>query len=290
MMNFNTPQISFIVPVYATARYLRQCLDSILAQSVEKEIIIVDDGSPEEDLQIALSYAAHYPFITVVHSQNQGLSAARNKGIRLARGEFLFFVDSDDYLSGNRLAEACALANHAQADIIKLQVEMFLDDHSEPPYSWEPVATNLVGNTGKIYHGSRYFVALTHKRWIPAVCWTMIRRSYLQRRNLWFIEGLLAEDQTFYMELLTDDLQISVLELPLVVYHHRERRRNSITNASNNQSYITDLKRVIAWLEQWRDAQQWADDVRRGIDYVIECVKWDLKKQQTLYVNANLVT
>lgn len=279
-MNFDTPQISFIVPVYASARYLRQCLDSILAQSVEKEIMIIDDGSPDEALQIALSYAARYPFITVVHSQNQGLSAARNKGVRLARGEFLFFVDSDDYLSGDRLAEVCALANHTQADIVKLQFEMFLDDHSESPYRWEAVSAELSENTGKIYHGSRYFVALSHKRWIPGVCWSLIRRRYLQQRELWFMEGIQAEDQIFYTALLTGDLQISVLELPLVVYHYRQKRQNSITNAQNNQSYIADLKRVIAWLEQWRDTQQWADDVRRGIDYVIEFVEFDLKREK----------
>ena len=97
--------ISFIVPVYNTSEYLVQCLDSIVAQiDIEKEIIIVNDGSTDNSLEIILDYVQRYEYISLVDQVNQGLSAARNAGIERAVGEYLWFVDSDDYLYSNDVA------------------------------------------------------------------------------------------------------------------------------------------------------------------------------------------
>ena len=111
--------ISVIIPVYNTAAYLRACLDSVLAQREHVcQLILVDDGSSDESGSICDEYAARHPeLITVRHQRNQGVSAARNLGIDLARGEYLSFIDSDDYLEPDMYATLLELARVHQADM-----------------------------------------------------------------------------------------------------------------------------------------------------------------------------
>lgn len=94
-------KLSVIVPLYNSAPYMRRCVDSLLKQDIDPdqyEIILVNDGSPDNSLQIAEEYAAHYPQVKVLSQQNRGASGARNTGIRAAAGEYLCFCDPDDYV------------------------------------------------------------------------------------------------------------------------------------------------------------------------------------------------
>lgn len=94
-----TPLISVIIPVYNVEQYLRRCLDSVVAQTYQNlEIICVDDGSVDHSGKICDQYAARDARIKVIHQENQGLSAARNRGLDAAEGEYIAFVDSDDYI------------------------------------------------------------------------------------------------------------------------------------------------------------------------------------------------
>ena len=97
----NKPKITFIIPVYNSALYLEECLNSLLNQSIHKEIIIIDDGSSDSSLSIILEYQQKHPEILLIKQPNQGAAAARNKGIALATGEFISFIDSDDFLIGD---------------------------------------------------------------------------------------------------------------------------------------------------------------------------------------------
>lgn len=95
-----TPKISVIVPIYNVEQYLSRCVDSILAQTFRNfELILVDDGSPDNCGAICDEYAKKYDFITVIHKENGGLSDARNHGIDIAKGEYLSFIDSDDWVT-----------------------------------------------------------------------------------------------------------------------------------------------------------------------------------------------
>lgn len=92
-------EISIIVPVYKVEPYLRKCVDSILAQTfTDFEVILVDDGSPDNSGKICDEYASKDSRVRVIHKKNGGLSSARNAGIDVARGKYLGFVDSDDYI------------------------------------------------------------------------------------------------------------------------------------------------------------------------------------------------
>ena len=93
--------ISIIIPVYNASAFISNTIDNLLAQEVEKELLLVNDGSTDNSLNILNDYAQKYSFVKVLNQTNQGVSSARNHAIEVAQGEFLIFVDSDDRL-GNK--------------------------------------------------------------------------------------------------------------------------------------------------------------------------------------------
>lgn len=117
-------KLSIIVPIYNVAPYLRKCVDSLLAQDIsDYEIILVDDGSPDESPEICDQYAGQYSNIKVIHQENAGLSAARNAGLAIAQGEYILFVDSDDYLQPNVLGALLAQAERDQLDVLRFRYQ-----------------------------------------------------------------------------------------------------------------------------------------------------------------------
>ena len=119
-------KVSIIIPVYQVENYLERAVDSALAQTLEeKEIILVDDGSLDASAQICDHYAQTYPeLIQVIHKENEGLGMARNTGIRLATGEYIAFLDSDDAVEPEMYEEMYAKAIEDQCDIVMCDVKI----------------------------------------------------------------------------------------------------------------------------------------------------------------------
>ena len=119
-------QLSIIVPVYNVADYLAKCLDSLLAQDLpqnEYEIIVVNDGSTDNSGEIAQQYADKYANITLINQGNQGLSGARNTGIKCAKGDYIQFVDSDDYLEENVLGGLLKQVEKDNLDVLRFKYQ-----------------------------------------------------------------------------------------------------------------------------------------------------------------------
>lgn len=115
--------ISVIVPIYKVEPYLRRCVDSLIRQSYEDfELILVDDGSPDNCGVICDEYAAADPRVQVIHKTNGGLSDARNAGLEIARGEYIAFVDSDDWVAPNYLHQMLSVLEEAGADICECDI------------------------------------------------------------------------------------------------------------------------------------------------------------------------
>ncbi|MCQ2485567.1 MAG: glycosyltransferase [Clostridia bacterium] len=113
-------KLSYIIPVYNVEKYIRQCVDSILNQTMDDyEIILVDDGSPDNCPAICDEYKEKYPDkVVVIHKENEGPSVARNLGIDIAKGDYIFFADSDDYLVGDNIGLLYKVAIQADADVV----------------------------------------------------------------------------------------------------------------------------------------------------------------------------
>lgn len=122
------PKISVIVPIYKVEQYLSCCIDSILAQTYKDfELILIDDGSPDNCGSICDGYAEKDERIIVIHQNNQGLSGARNSGMDIARGEFITFIDSDDVVTEDYLEELLRAIEKTKADIAVCRMQKFTD-------------------------------------------------------------------------------------------------------------------------------------------------------------------
>lgn len=139
--------ISVIVPVYNVEEYLDRCLESIINQdSSNYEVIIVDDGSTDNSGKIADSYSEKYAFITTIHKKNAGLGFARNTGLEYAKGKYILFVDSDDYIETNMLSVLYEAAKKNDADVC--YSDFFRD------YGDEVVKNNHLQELGGVYEGT----------------------------------------------------------------------------------------------------------------------------------------
>lgn len=114
----NEIKISIIVPIYNVKKYIERCLNSIIKQNFTKfEVILVDDGSTDGSGEVADNYADKFDFIKVVHKRNAGLGFARNTGLKYANGEYVLFIDSDDYIEPNMLIDLYSSVKKVNADV-----------------------------------------------------------------------------------------------------------------------------------------------------------------------------
>ncbi|MDR2156269.1 MAG: glycosyltransferase, partial [Clostridiales Family XIII bacterium] len=181
--------ISIVIPVHNVAAYLNACVDSIASQAAKRtEIILVDDGSTDASPGICDDYALAFQNISVIHKENGGLSDARNAGVRAASGEWLLFVDGDDWIEENSLAEIeRAAARACPEDLIFLQMSKVFPDGKKTDVGSMP-------DRGKL-KGAPKAAALDHLASLPkfpgSACAKLIRRSVLTQNNIRFQEGLL---------------------------------------------------------------------------------------------------
>ena len=189
------PLISIIVPVYNVKQYLDKCMISILGQSYRKlEIILVDDGSTDGSGEIADKYKKKYKNVRVIHKANGGLSSARNEGIRHSSGEWLVFIDSDDYVDSDFVKDLYELTQGKDVDIATCSFESFSDDDSilKRPPSWPTV--NLTGREA-------INDAFKNKR--PAyICLSMFRADFFRKDGVEFPDGREYEDVATRIRLL----------------------------------------------------------------------------------------
>lgn len=130
----NTPKISVIIPVFNVEKYLRQCLDSVVEQTFSDiEIICINDGSTDGSPKILQEYAARDPRTRMINQINKGLSAARNAGLKIARAEYIFFIDSDDWIEPNTLEKLLAAAERTNADLICAHFRVFAETEADQP-------------------------------------------------------------------------------------------------------------------------------------------------------------
>ena len=139
-------KLSVIVPIYGVEQYLHKCVDSLLDQDIpssDYEIILVDDGGHDKCPQICDDYAAAHENIRVVHQENGGLSAARNSGIEVAQGEYIMFVDSDDYIEPKVLKELIEQVERDNLDVLRYRLQYVTPQYEVyNPYKSDPFKGN----------------------------------------------------------------------------------------------------------------------------------------------------
>lgn len=218
-------KISIIVPVYNVEQYIERCLESIINQTYKNiEIILVDDGSTDKSGIICEKYANRDQRIKVIHQENNGLSSARNKGLDIASGKYIGFVDSDDWISKDMYYILLTIALKYNADIVECGYQKIYDDRNYPKNNSIKISED------KIFIMDNIEALYEEMKWGK---FTSIACNKLYKKNLFseyrYPVGKTHEDEYLTYQLLySSTILVSINEIKL--YYYLQKRQGAITS------------------------------------------------------------
>lgn len=227
------PSLSIIIPVYNVEKYLPKCLDSILVDnSFTGPVICVNDGSTDSSLSILEEYAVKYPNIEIISQLNAGLSVARNNGLRAAKGDYVMFIDSDDWLFSNVLKKLSRRI--AGEDVLYFNGRKYFEESNQ--YQKKCQISEF-----SYRNGQAVFAEVWHKyRNIPWVCVVggIYKRAFLVDNNLWNEPGIYHEDSYFTPQVLLCAKEVGCVDIDVYVYRIRQ---GSITHVVHSKHIVDAL-------------------------------------------------
>lgn len=242
------PKISVIVAVYKAEKYLYRCLNSLVEQTFDDyEVVLVDDGSPDNSGVICDRFADQYPFVRVIHKENGGLSSARQCGIDHAKGEYTIHVDSDDWVELTMLEELYREAKLNDADMVIC--DYFEIKKKERYVQQKPTALNADAVLRNIVSGK-----------IQAYCCNkLIRRSCYEKYHITFPLGVNFEDMFVMCTFCLHDIRIAYLGK---AFYHYDRyiNKESITRNPNRMN-IQSRMAFISFIEKKIDAKAYQKEL-----------------------------
>ena len=242
----NHPLVSVMIPVYKAEKFICRCIDSVIGQTYKNlEIILINDGSPDRCGEICDDYAKKDKRIRVIHQKNQGVSAARNAGLEIAAGQWLYFLDSDDYISAPAIEKMASAAENGNYDIVIGGYYMVTSDKKAVSRSenWEKT-DDLTEIRRKILLDE-----------LPNfVCGKLYKRELW--KNVRFPLHQLAEDMHVNGELFFTATSACVIPDPL--YFYSRENENSLSRGSDVSNFIK-MKQgyFLAWKQQAEAAKQY---------------------------------
>lgn len=243
-------KISFIIPVYKVERYLEQCVNSVLCQTYKNiEIVLVDDGSPDNCPKICDEYAAKDNRIKVLHKPNGGLSDARNEGLKIATGNYIVFMDSDDFWTNNKHLEQLTniVKENPDCDFVGFNCMYYYSD-TDSYTKWVSYFNKIQIPT----NGNDAMLALIGSGTFPmSACLKIIKRQFLIDNALFFEKGILAEDIPWFINVLEKCKKCIFTNQ--YIYAYRQNVSGSITNSGGERSFnnlFTILKKEVDKIER----------------------------------------
>lgn len=238
-------KVSVIVPVYNVEKYLRECLDSLVKQTLKDiEIITVNDGSPDNSLQILEEYATRDNRIKIINQKNAGLSAARNNGVKAASGEFVAFVDSDDWVDLDFCEKLYDAAMCENADIAAGELICYENPQKNVKqicYKNKIVCKGLKEKYYKLLNGAAHCY----------VCNKIYRREVLVKSGIVFPEGKVYEDMHWSPKVIGE--LGKAVAIGSVAYYYRQNT-SSITHLTpKNEKMTRDYREARAALVKFAD-------------------------------------
>lgn len=231
--------LSIIIPVYNAEKHIENLLKKLVEQKIDQiEIILIDDGSKDKSLEICQEFAIRSDSIRVFHQENQGASAARNKGIKMAEGEYIVFVDSDDDISNTFVSTLCTLCNENAADIIQLDSYIITSNTSEYRRVQLP--------DGKINISTYCNYILEQK---INTLWDKIYKTEIIKNNqIYFdINMVMGEDLSFTLDVL--ERAESVYVMHSAIYKYKRNEEGLCSNVSDE--YLNDLNTMHKKMEDF---------------------------------------
>ena len=270
--------VSVIIPVYNVEKYLTECVDSVLGQSyADYEIILVDDGATDSSGRMCDEYAQKDARIRVIHQPNGGLSAARNTGMKAARGEYVYFLDSDDYIEPCALADLVETAQREQADVVFFDGFVFFDECEEDGSVSRYIRKDAyAGENGR----EMLRKLLLNEEYRTAVPLMLFRADYLRKNELRFLEGIIHEDELFTFLVYNADGRVAHCHKAL--YARRIRPASIMTSSGAMRRYDSMLKIYCVLSEMYRERKA---DGEAATMYLIRTAKSVLGKYHLLSEN-----
>lgn len=251
-------KLSIVIPVYNTEKYLEKCLASCVSRKVEMtdyEIVVVDDGTKDNAMAIALRYQEDYPNIKIFSQENAGLSAARNMGLSHCSGDYVWFVDSDDYIEEGALS---LIFNEIgdNPDVICIQAKRSDEETARNSFS------------GNVQNG---FDVLLHSfdDWDRCVPYFIFNRQFIDNHQLRFYVGIFHEDDEFTPRALVFAEKVSVIDRPL--YFYWVKTENTITKTVNPKKSYDNIA-VAESLSDFKEKNAMPDNVKQVFENHISLI------------------
>lgn len=215
-------RLSIIIPVYNVEKYVAKCLLSCINQDMpadDYEIIIVNDGTPDNSMEIVKKIADNKSNVTIISQTNSGLSAARNRGLSIARGEYVWFVDSDDWIRNNCLEEIYNTCKNSDLDILYIGATRVRTDNS--------MKRDFFYNLSAVYSGKE---CLNFDKIMPCAQYAIYKKRFLRDNAIYFYVGIFHEDIEFTYRAIYFAHKVHFTDS---VYYYHFLSPNSITRSVN---------------------------------------------------------
>ena len=240
--------------MFNTARYMPRCMETLLEQDIpqsEYEIILVDDCSPDNSLEMAKEYAARYKNIRVcAHEKNMGLAAARNTGIDAAQGQYLCFVDPDDYIEKNSLAALLQQMDDEQLDMLRFNYQKVDEDYNNVPDSEIEARFDY---TPGVMTGTEF---LAHRLGVGCYVWAYIYRlEFIRKTGIRFFEGCFFDDTPWLPRILQKAKRVNVTP---VRHQYYLQRTGSMVHSHNTQAVMRKVDMHMQMIDILMEQKQTA--------------------------------
>lgn len=245
-MESTAPAVSIIVPVYNVEQYIGRCLNSLVNQtcSCSYEIVVVNDGTRDNSMDIVDKYARKYDFIRIINQENKGISGARNTGILNAIGEYIAFVDSDDYVSKNYIKLLHESATEHDSDVVCCNYRNVTGQNGKG-------VDNFLVHTKGVYDGKRVMRESLHDITVRSYLWNkLFRRSLFIDNGITFPEGISFEDFAVMPQLFYHSKKVSFIPETLYFYVHRSTSMMGNISKKDVENYLKAYAILRKFLEE----------------------------------------
>lgn len=246
------PKISVIIPLYKVENYLKDCLNSVVNQTLDDiEIICVDDGSPDSSGDIAEQYAKRYDNILVIRKENGGQSSARNVALENAKGKYIYFLDSDDYLEKDTLKELYTKAEDEQLEMVYFNAIPFFENEQIKNDHIDYVKFyNREGEYSGVYTGQSMFTQMCKNgEFFGSPCLEIFKRNLIEENGLRFYNGIIHEDNLFTFQCTMLAKRVGYINK--CFYHRRLHEESTMTkkkSMKNVEGYIVSCAEMTAFM------------------------------------------
>ena len=234
-------KISIIIPVYNVQKYLPECLDSLLEQTyTEWEALLVDDGSTDESGAICEKYALRDSRFRVIHKNNGGAASAKNVGLDHVKGEYVGFIDSDDYVERTWLESVMKIITDKGPDIVEFNFDKVFRTESKKENSY---------SDNKEEYTAEQYLAQYLDNWTSSLFWNKIVLATLVKKNRFRKERRCIDDEFFTYKVVSGAHKI--VRINDVLYHYRQRASSAVQNTKNQQQKTDDALEVLIERYKW---------------------------------------